>query len=1139
MKMKWTRMLGATTAAVLGLACVYAPGAAAQSSAARLRQHGATPRIDEQSARCHEHRGSACPGQLSIVLNHVGLKEALRIIGGRANIPILYNDRDIPLDWVVSVAADSVGVMEVLGVVLRGTNLTVRTTQAGIVVEPKRDPTGDTASPDSTGAVIGTITDSTTGRPLSGATIEVAQASRATVSTVSADDGSYRVEGLFAGSHALEVRRLGYRRAVKRVTVTAGTTHRLNVSLVALPRMLDEVVATATGEQALRQMGNVIETVRVDSLSLTAPITTLGDALTARAPGVQVFSAGGLTGASPQINIRGQNSFSLSNQPLLIVDGVRVDNSSAGGYGSSTMTSPPSGRFNDVPVSDIESVEIVKGPSAATLYGTDAANGVILVKTKRGEPGPPQWRLHAEGGALTFDRDRFSLSYAAWGHTPTATDTHCTLLDVANGGCVIDSVTTFSPLRDPDTSPIGTGRRTAFGMDVSGGRAGFTYFISGDYENEIGYLRMPPSDARVLEAQRGGAALSNEEMHPNSVKKYAARGNFSLPLAPVVSLAASVGITRARAVIPWSYALEYGEAGPGWRDANDGWLRGLRIGGMFASRHREDINHFTGSATATWTPASWLNARLTSGLDLTGTYFDQLSRAGEGFPGFGTAGERESSQLSGSLATVDAGVTVTLPVTNAVSSRTSVGAQYNRQRTVFSKAAAQILAPGSETVAGAATPIVGESSTESVVAGAYLEEQIGVHDRVFITGGVRMDGSSSFGEGFGVAVYPKASISWLVSDESFWPRVPGVSSLRLRAAFGYAGVQPGPVAALPSERLFGAFVDGVASTGAGLGVIGNRELKPERQRELEAGLDLELLNGRLTLEGTYYEKRSTDALVQVPLPASIGGGTQWRNVGAVRNRGYELLASARLVDHTLIAWDVGANGSINDNEVLSIGPGIDALYATGQPSIVRGYPLFSYFDYPILGMHDADGNGILEASELDVGDSLTYIGRSYPRLQLSAFTSVALWSGRIRLSATVDHRGGYKIQNLAASIQCYFGNCSGTSDPKSTLADQARYVAYVGGEAVNSTAGFVEDASYTSLRELSVSWEMPASIVSIARMSSGSITLSARNLALWSKYSGPDPQVQSQLGQPEYGAAYDAGGIPMATSWLVGLHLQF
>jgi TonB-dependent SusC/RagA subfamily outer membrane receptor len=479
---------------------------------------------------------------------------------------------------------------------------------------------------------------------------------------------------------------------------------------------------------------------------------------------VQVFAAGGLTGASPQINIRGQNSLSLSNQPLLVVDGVRVDNSAAGGSGSNTTTSQPTGRFNDIPVSDIESVQIVKGPSAATLYGTDAANGVILVTTKHGAAGPARWRVHAEGGALTFDRDRFTLSYSAWGHTPTTADTHCTLLDVANGGCVIDSVTTFSPLRDPDTSPIGTGHRSAFGMDVSGGGAGVRYFISGNYEDEVGYLQMPPSDARFLEAQRGGAALSNEEMHPNSMKKYSARGNFSLPLAPTVKLTASTGLTRARAVIPWPYALEYGEAGPGWRDANDGWLRGLRIGGMFESRHREDINHFTGSVAAMWNPSPWLTGRLTGGLDLAGSYFDQLSRAGEGFPAFGTTGERESSQMSGSLATVDAGITATLPVTDALSSRTSVGAQYNRHRTVLSRAAAQILAPGGETVAGAATPIVGEATTESVVAGAYLEEQIGIRDKIFLTGGVRIDGSSAFGKGFNVAVYPKASMSWLISD---------------------------------------------------------------------------------------------------------------------------------------------------------------------------------------------------------------------------------------------------------------------------------------------------------------------------------------------------------------------------------------
>jgi TonB-linked SusC/RagA family outer membrane protein len=1087
-------------------------------------EHGKQKPMDvERTPLLREH--------IALDLDGVSLDDALATISRKAGIRLVYSGASLDLGKRVSFRVDRISVAAALTELLLDAHVDILFAssgrQAAIVDRGRAAPSG---------TLSGRVSDAATGEPVVGAQVIVEGAN---IVRLTNDSGSYAIADVPAGEQRVTARRLGYRARTQTVTVHDAAVATLDFILDPSATSLDEIVTTATGEQALRQMGNVIGHLRVDSLLQTAPITTLGDALTARAPGVQVFGAGGLTGASPQINIRGQNSLSLSNQPLLIVDGVRVDNSSAGGLGSSTMTSPPSGRFNDIPVSDIESVEIVKGPSAATLYGTDAANGVIVVKTKHGEPGPARWRAHAEGGALTFDRDRFTPSYSAWGHTPSATGTLCTLLDVANGGCVIDSVTSFSPLRDPDTSPIGTGSRTALGVDVSGGAAGITYFMSGDYESEVGYLRMPHSDARLLQAQRGGVPLSDEEMHPNAMKKYAARGNMSFPLGSTASLAASVGLTRARAVIPWSYGLEYGETGPGWRDANDGWLLGFRIGGMFESRHREDINHFTGSVTSTWTPWAWLSGRLTGGIDLTGSYFDQLSRAGEGFPSLGTAGDRESSQMSGSLATVNGSVTASFPLAGELSSRTSVGAQYNRQRTVFSRAAAQILAPGSETVAGAETPLVGEATTESVIAGTYVEEQLGFRERLFLTGGMRMDGSSAFGKGLGVAVYPKASISWLVSDEGFWPRIPGVSSLRLRAALGQAGVQPGPVAALASEKLISAFVDGGPAAGAGLGAIGNRELKPETQREFEAGIDMELLNGKLRFEGTYYDKRSKDALVAVPLPASMGGGTQWRNVGAVRNRGYELLATARVVDNTMLAWDVSVNGSINDNTVLAIGPGIDALYASGDPSIVRGYPLLSYFDYPILSMHDADGNGILEASELEVGDSLAYIGRSYPRALLSASTSVALWSGRVRLSAMLDHRGGFKIQNLAASIQCYFGNCSGTSDPNSTLADQARYVAYVGGEAVNSTAGFIEDASYTSLRELSATWELPKAITSKAHLTAWSVTLSARNVALWSNYSGADPQVQSQLGQQSYGAAYDAGGIPAPTYWLIGIHLQF
>jgi outer membrane receptor protein involved in Fe transport len=414
---------------------------------------------------------------------------------------------------------------------------------------------------------------------------------------------------------------------------------------------------------------------------------------------------------------------------------------------------------------------------------------------------------------------------------------------------------------------------------------------------------------------------------------------------------------------------------------------------------------------------------------------------------------------------------------------------------------------------------------------------------VFFTGAARVDGSSAFGEGFKAAVYPKASISWLVSDEPFWPSALGFLSIRMRAAYGESGVQPGAVAALASELLFPAFVDGAATTASELGGVGNRDLRPERQTGYEGGIDAQVLNGRITVAATLYRKQSTDALVNVPVQASFGGGSRWENVGSVRNKGYELSVMARVFErqilHVPVKWSVSASASVNDNTVREIAPGVDAQYFGAQPSIVRGYPIYSYFFYPITHADDGNHDGILEPGEIVIGDSLAYLGRSYPRLQGTFHSSLALWRGRVRLAASLERRAGYRIFNNALLVRCNFAACRGSVDPAASLSEKAAFLGYRGGLARSTTAGFVEDGTFTRLRDVSVSYALSPGLVRDLHVSEATITLSGRNLALWTSYSGADPEVQTIFGSNEYGAAVDQGGIPPATYWLLRISVGF
>lgn len=1123
------------------LCCVIGAGvrrARAQSEKADSRARDVTVQLGAQDSASALSPSRAGGRRISLDLRDVALKDALRAIAVQSGVTLFYNDRDLPSGRFVSITVTNATAADALRLVLSRTGMTARATTAGIVLERTRRTIAPDEPADSTGSISGSITDATTGGAVTAATVLLINTS---FGTTSGDDGRFHIAGVEPGTYTMIVRRIGYREASRRIVVSTDRETVADFSLVSAPHLLDEIVTTATGDQRRREVGNLIATIQADSVVATAPVTSLAQVLAGRVAGVQVLFTGGLTGVSSPINIRGQNSFSLSNQPLLVVDGVRVDNTTTGPSTAPTFAGLNSGRFNDLDPNDIESIEVVKGPSAATLYGTDAANGVILVTTKKGKAGPPRWSAFAEGGTLTFDRDRFPTSYFPWGHATTgsAAPIRCTLLTAAAGTCTRDSVTSFSPLRNAETTPIGSGSRHSVGVQVAGGAA-IRYLLSGTVESETGYLKMPSADRTLLEKQ-ASRGLTADELHPNGVAKYDIRSNFTVPFSHVADLGISAAVSHSTIRIPDPTALLFGGVSTGVRDKNDGWTFGNRAGDYLIKRDRESVTHFTGGLTGNWHPNSWLAGRLTTGLDLSSDYIDRLVPAGLGFTASTLRGSRENTKVNIALQTVDAGLSMTLPLRQSLTSRTAIGVQYNRRTALSNTAAAQNLTPGAETVAGGVVPVVGESTIETVVAGTYVEETVGWHDRLYLTGATRIDGASSFGKGFRAAVYPKASLSWLLSEEPFWPRIPGVTSLRLRAAYGQSGVQPGPVAALQAETLFPAVVGGTATTGARLGAIGNRDLRPERQREVEGGLDLELLDGRFAVQATYYDKRSTDALVSVALPASFGGGTQWQNVGAVRNRGYEGLINARLLAMPRLSWSVTLNGSVNDNTVLAIAPTIDAIYNSGTtaPSLVRGYPSYSYFDYPIESVADANGDGIIEPDEITVGDTREFAGSAYPRTQFSGTTTLGLFGERVKLGATVEHRGGYAILNIAESLRCALSACAGTALTSAPLAAQAAAVAR-GTAALHGTYwGFYEDGSFTRLRELSITYALPSAVAGWLRMRDASVTLSGRNLALWSAYSGTDPEVYGFPGGiGGMVATFDRTGVPAPTYWLLRINLD-
>jgi TonB-linked SusC/RagA family outer membrane protein len=1062
--------------------------------------------------------------RLRLQLDGVTRKAALAEIARQAGLKLVYGDNGLDLSEPVRLRADGITVAAALTDVLLDTGMDVvfsGNRQVALVRRVKQ-------APRAAGSIVGRVVDAATN--LGVPSVEILIEGIA-LHAFTNDSGQFRISDVPPGTYTLTVRRIGYELTRRPVTVNDGETVTVDVSLKAAPTKLAEIVTTATGTEPRYRVGNVIGTINADSVVREAPITNLNDLLQGRTPGLQVYFAGGNTGQASPIRIRGTNSFALSNNPIVMVDGIRVEASGGSSLGSVYAGLTQSGgRLSDINPDEIESIDVVKGPSAATLYGTDAANGVIVITTKRGIAGPPRWNFWGEGGTVTA-ADHFTPLYWSYGtNLSTGAPMHCLVVQISQGVCRQDSLAVWNPLEDAATSPLGSGRRWVAGAQVSGGVQRFRYFVSAERENETGYLEMPAADIQRLETTRGVTSLPDWQLRPNALTKTSVRANVGTSIGKVADVQLSNGLVINDTRIPSSIVYYNGALGFGPPTSNGVWAFAPE-GDLFSLKNDEQTTRYTSSLVGTYRPKDWLRARGTVGLDHSSGFVDGLALTGE-VPFYPT-GIRQNVRSAITLWSADANVSSEFPIGASLTSKTTVGVQYNRRDARATVVSATGLPPGSQSVAGA-TAITGtESTTETVIAGGFAEQTFGLGDRLFATGALRFDGASSFGRDFSTAVYPKASLSWVVREGSRGPSIPGVTSLRLRAAYGTSGVQPGAVDALAKEQLSQAIVNGQVVTGATLSALGNPDLKPERQTEIEAGLDAQLFGGRVGLELTVYNRQSHDAIVPVSLPPSLGGYSVLQNLGEVRNRGLEGSLTARAINAHLLTLDLSLNGNLNQNRLLTVGGVPVTPFSQNQP----GYPLYSAFYLPIVGFGDANGDGIITPGEVQVDASKPqFIAPYRPQRSLTQVTNLGLFGGALHVSAMFDYRGGYDIADFATVNDCAFGTCRAVNDPAAPLGDQAAAQAFL---TNNTFWGFYQDGRFIRFRELSVTCALPSRWARWFGARSAMLAVTGRNLALFgTKYTGGSPESVSLPGLADETGLGNPSSPP-ARYWLVRLNLGF
>lgn len=934
-----------------------------------------------------------------------------------------------------------------------------------------------------TGVIRGRVLAAGTRQPLADVQVRVQGTA---LGSATSPDGGYVIAGVAVGPVTVVAQRIGYQRVARSGIVAAGGSLTQDFLLETVAPSLEAVVVTATGEARKREVGNALASVSAADVQ-PAAVKNVSEMLSGRAAGVQVLQSSGTSGMGSRIRIRGSNSVSLSNEPIIFVDGVRASND-VSAMSFETGGDAPT-RLNDLNPDEIANIEIVKGPAAATLYGTDAANGVIWITTKRGRAGATEWKLFTEQGTVR-DVTAYPSSYRG----VTGADAVCRLADVAASRCTQASVQTLNPLESSTMSPFRSGTVNQYGLSASGGRDAMRFFLSSDLKRETGVL---PG---------------------NSLQRATVRGNFDVALTSTFNAAVSAGYVSSNLVLPLNGNYELGLIGNGL--ASQGTASILGGWGFFPVEQltsvdsRQVIDRLTGGIRLNWAPLSFWRNRLNVGLDQIGRDDDEFFPTGRAPAWLGyDEGARFANRFRSSTYTVDLLSSATFAPAPSLSAESSIGAQYIRENLTGRFATGRQLVAGSRSIRAAAVTEGSESTTENIKVGVFAQQQLAFRDRLFITGAVRADDASAFGNNYNLVAYPKLSLSWVMSEESFFPTIAGLTSLRFRSAWGKSGLQPGAVDALRFFQPVPVALGGKSVTGVTFGNLGNPSLKPEQSTEFETGLDAQLFGGRVEAELTYYDKRTRDALVLRVLPPSLGvGNGRFENLGSVRNSGLEGLVSANIIERGSLSWKVVFNGSLNSNELSSLGAGIPPINMGVQRHTV-GYPLGGFWARPITGYSDANGDGILAASEVSVGSAPTYLGSPFPKQQLSIRNAVS-FLGWIRASALMEYRGGQKLYNNTQQWRSLQGITRARNDKSASLADQAREV---GAAFLGTNAGFIEDASFWKLREVSVTLSAPRLWASRLRAKEASITFAGRNLAVWTNYSGLDPEI-NQAGQSNFGA---------------------
>jgi TonB-dependent starch-binding outer membrane protein SusC len=983
-----------------------------------------------------------------------------------------------------------------------------------------------------TGVVRGRVTEGTSGRGIPEVQVTIAGTR---IGALTSQQGEFTLVAVPTGARTVEARRIGYQPVTRGLTVAAGDNNVGDIALNVSAVNLNEVVVTGTGTATeKRAIGTSIAT--IDSALISrAEAVTVDQAMQGKIPGAQITqNSGSPGGGGISVRLRGTNSFISGSDPLYIVDGVIMDNGSAQ-LADLGIRSNPQNRLADLNPDDIEHIEVTRGAAAAALYGSRANNGVVQIFTKRGTLGRPHYTASTRF-SMSELREQQPFNFYPFNENGLPVPRFNYQNDIFHR----------APANEQN-------------LTVEGGNDQTRYYISGNYADEDGIMRSTSSQrsgARInLQQQLASRLLGNVTANyvttHNELQAFGEQNDYGI-MGSLFFAPTQVDFRPVNGVYPLPPSL-----------GTNPLLAIARI------RNPQQIERFIGSTKLTWTPLSNLLVDYTLGLDNTGFEQRQFVPRNAVLGTAPLATGRSQSVFQASRVINQDGVTsYTWSPIGPFDLRTTAGVNYTSQRIRTTSATANGLAPVGDLVSAGSVFSAGQTDVELRTLGFYGQQEVAWRNKLFLTGGVRYDASSTFAPSERWQAFPKLSASYVAVDN----QAGALNNLRLRAALGYAGSQPSITNAYSqfitySQLPFAGRPGFVNNT-----VYGNPTLRNERAREWEVGADVGFLDGRVSTEATYYNRLVSDLLFFRPLPTSTGFSQQFAPIGSMSNKGIELLLHTQNLERQNLSWSSTITYAHNKNLVESLDIQ-DFQSAGGYPNRIRaGYPAGVFYgSYAardcVTGALLLDSLGRYRRSNqtVDMGATLAQrealshgtcndslnkiIGDPNPKWTGSLLNEFTVMR-RVRLRMLLDGVFGNQIMNLSTRAQ----NAGIASNSKSYERELLPY-----GDPRKLPPGFnartqgifeywIEDGTFVKLRELAASYTLDVGPVRRYFKDGIDLTLSGRNLYVWTDYSGYDPEINlfgtnaGGIGSVQTTAAdrgFDFGGYPIPRTWSLSARFTF